>query len=162
MTTSPSNGEGSLLPAWYLPVLLCSEQASTADGPHPLDRIRMQKAVFLVTQQSSMPWHRYEYEPYNWGPYSQDLSDDLQDCQSARLVTLSFASGARYGRYLLTPDGQAAVDMVWNSLPKRTTDYLQAVRAWVTSKDFNSLLRDVYDEYPSYATKSRWRHRGEG
>jgi hypothetical protein len=48
------------------------------------------------------------------------------------------------------------VERAWDSIGSETRDLLADVRAWVTSKDFNSLLREVYEEFPEYATKSRW------
>lgn len=124
-----------------------------------MDRVRMQKAVFLVTQQGLSHWMPYVYRPYNWGPYSQDLANDLHDCQARRVLLLSYAGGARYGRYVATPAGQDVIDTCWEVLPERTTTYLRNVRSWVTSKDFNTLLKDVYDDYPDFAVKSHWKPR---
>ena len=90
--------------ASYLPLLLASAHAATEDGHYPLDRIRMQKAIFLITHHRvGSRWRdAYPYRPYNWGPYSIELNDDLVRWQRNGAMVLSFAGDARYGRYVLT------------------------------------------------------------
>lgn len=147
----------SLKQPWLLPLLLCSEQASTHEGPYPLDRIRMQKAVFLTSERGPVEWRSaYTYAPYNWGPYSRDLSDDLNRCISGKLVRLSHVNAPRYGRYALTDAGQDIADQLWSHLSSAAQNFLVELRSWVTHKDFNTLLKDVYDEFPDYATNSMW------
>lgn len=118
----------------------------------------MQKAVFLVTQGTrAANWAgSYEYQPYNWGPYSTQLSEDLANWQRQGVMVLSFAGGVRYGRYVLTRDGSRLARELMASVSPNTLRLLTEVRSWVTSKDFNRLLREVYEEFPGYATKSRW------
>lgn len=140
-----------------LPLLLCSSQAGQADGAYPLDRIRMQKAVFLLTMRGTATWNGlYPYRPYDWGPYCRELVDDLRDLAASGHMRTSTAAGSRYGRYTLTELGQQAADQLWARLPPDEQEFLTTVRAYVTSKDFNALLREVYAAYPEYATESRW------
>jgi uncharacterized protein YwgA len=142
----------------YLPLLIASSNAATDDGHYPLNRIRMQKAIFLVTRSNAgRRWHdAYPYRPYNWGPYSAELNEDLSAWQRDGLMILSFAGDARYGRYVLTRHGASLADNIWAKVDASTRNVLINVRSWVTSKDFNSLLAEVYEEFPEYATKSRW------
>lgn len=51
-----SADEGSAMRSMDLPLLLASDEARSGDEPFPLDRIRMQKAVFLLTQRGSAAW----------------------------------------------------------------------------------------------------------
>lgn len=141
-----------------LPVLLCSPQAAArGDGSHPLDRVRMQKAIFLLIQRGPAAWRSaYTYRPYNWGPYCGDLSHDVNRLIESGVIRLSHADGATYGRYQLTEAGEAVADDIWATLGPEEQDFLSVVRSYVTHKDFNGLLREVYKEYPEYATKSRW------
>jgi uncharacterized protein YwgA len=142
---------------WALPLLLCSRQAAASGGVHPLDRIRMQKAVFLLTRRGASAWRDlYPYKPYDWGPYSRELVDDLDLLTRQGFVRVSQATGSKYGPYVLTEQGQAVVDAAWAHLQNEEQAFLTEVRAYVTSKDFNGLLREVYAEYPEYATESIW------
>jgi uncharacterized protein YwgA len=147
---------------WVLPFLLCSPLAAdSGDGPHPLDRIRMQKAIFLLTRRGAADWREaYSYRPYNWGPYCRELADDLQQLMDAHLLRLSYTDAPQYGRYQLTDSGEQMARVLWQDLEQPERDFLGSVRSYVTHKDFNDLLREVYDAYPEYATKSRWVGRG--
>lgn len=150
-------GEISPKRRWILPLLLCSRQAATADGQHPLDRIRMQKAVFLLTRRGALGWRElYAYKPYDWGPYCRDLVDDLDALAAQGLVRVSQSMGTKYGPYVLTEQGQALADASWRALRSEEQSFLTTVRGYVTSKDFNGLLREVYAEYPEYASESIW------
>lgn len=141
----------------WLPLLLCSAQSGRADGGYPFDRIRVQKAIFLLTRRGSARWNDlYPYRPYDWGPYCRELVDDLRILAQVGQMRTSHSAGSRYGRYALTDQGQQAVDEVWESLPEEERCFLVAVRAYVTSKDFNALLREVYAAYPEFATESLW------
>jgi uncharacterized protein YwgA len=141
----------------WLPLLLCSSQAGQADGAYPLDRIRMQKAVFLLTLRGSARWNGlYPYRAYDWGPYCRELVDDLRGLAATGHIRTSATAGSRYSRYMLTEQGQQAADRIWHALPPDEQEFLTTVRAYVTSKDFNALLREVYAAYPEYATESRW------
>jgi len=141
----------------WLPLLLCSAQAGQADGAYPLDRIRMQKAVFLLTLRGSERWNGlYPYRAYDWGPYCRELVDDLRGLAAAGHMRTSATAGSRYGRYTLTEQGQQTADQLWAQLPPDEQEFLTTVRSYVTSKEFNVLLREVYAAYPEYATESRW------
>lgn len=156
MTSSPD--AGLTFQAQHLPLLIASSNAAVRDGQYPLDRIRMQKAIFLITRSTTgRRWQdAYPYRPYNWGPYSAELNDALGTWQRDGLMILSFAGEARYGRYVLTKHGAHLADSAWSSLDAAQCELLVEVRSWVTSQDFNSLLGEVYDEFPEFATKSRW------
>ncbi len=144
----------------WLPLLLCAAQAGHADGAYPLDRIRMQKAVFLLTLRGSARWSGlYTYRAYDWGPYCRELVDDLRGLAADGHMRTSATGGSRYGRYTLTEQGQHTADQLWAQLPPDEQEFLSTVRAYVTSKDFNALLREVYAAYPEYATESRWNHK---
>lgn len=143
--------------SWVLPLLLCSEEAATSDGEYPFDRIRMQKAVFLLTRRGPEGWaHLYSYRPYDWGPYSRELANDLQLLTSNSLVRATPARGSRYGHFSLTEQGQTVATSLWPQLRSVERDFLVSVRSYVTKKDFNGLLREVYSAYPEFATESRW------
>lgn len=154
MTASVS---GSSTSRWALPLLLSSSRFADNDGPHPLDRIRMQKAIFLLTQRGSPRWRNsYDYTPYNWGPYCRELTNDLAVLKEAGVLHESGPKAGRYGSYSLTPQGEASADTFVLSLSDPEISFIGEVRKYVTSKDFNSLLREVYEAYPDFASNSLW------
>jgi hypothetical protein len=156
MSTRDADGRSAPWSAWALPLLLCSG-AVDRDAPHPLDRIRVQKAVFLLVQRGPGRWRRsYDYQPYNWGPYCRELADDLRRLTEMRLLRPTQFQGARYKSYAPTPEGQLLAQRLREELSTEELGFIDSVRTYVTSVGFNDLLRDVYDAYPGFATKSKW------
>ncbi len=140
-----------------LPLLLASDEARTGDEPFPLDRIRMQKAVFLLTQRGSAEWATlYRYEPYNWGPYSSALAQHVDELVFTGRIGVEKHAGGRYGSYQVTALGQQDALEAWVGLDPREQKFVRDVRAFVTNRSFQRLLRDVYAAFPEYATKSQF------
>lgn len=140
-----------------LPLLLASSQAQQGEEPYPLDRVRMQKAIFLATMRGSSTWSdMYSYRPYNWGPYSGRLVSDLGELVSSGTLTLESHPGGRYDRYEATAQGEQEAVQKWMLLDGSERAFIKQVRAFVTSRSFQRLLKDVYAAYPEYATKSQF------
>jgi uncharacterized protein YwgA len=132
-----------------------SRLASSAGEAYPFDRIRIQKAIFLLTQRGSPVWRElYRYKPYNWGPYSSQLASDMDSMVSQGLVEVEEVSGSQYPRYGTTTAGEAHATMVWSTLQRTERDFVRSVRSYVTGRSFTQLLREVYAEYPEFATAS--------
>jgi uncharacterized protein YwgA len=141
-----------------LPLMLASDLARTSGEAFPFDRLRMQKAVFLLVQRGSDAWHElYDYMPYDWGPYSGKVTQDVESLRSRQLLTVQQVQGARYGRFATTPAGEALASSFWQQLKDPEREFIRRVRAYVTSRSFNGLLREVYAAYPEFATESRFR-----
>lgn len=139
-----------------LPLLLASDAVSSGAETQPLDRLRIQKGVFLLTQRGSVDWRDiYEFSPYDWGPFSRDLAFDLKELVDEGLLEKEPVSGHRYRRYRTTDRGNDLLAREGVTVPERK--FVERTRAFVTSRSFSELLRDVYAEYPDYAIKSRFR-----
>jgi uncharacterized protein len=138
-----------------LALLTMSQIAGSHGEQYPLDRIRVQKAIFLLTQRGSRQWrHLYDYRPYNWGPYSSQLASDTEIL--IREGLLEDVPGAQHGRYRTTPIGESRAREAWKSLSDQEQSFLRTVRGYVTSRSFTQLLREVYAAYPDYATASQF------
>ena len=98
----------------------------------------------------------YSFRPYNWGPYSGGLARDLDSLVRENKLTIKPAAESAHGRYETTVFGEEAASAVWQGLVPEEQKFIRAVRTYVTHKSFNHLLREVYAEYPAYATKSRF------
>lgn len=140
-------------------VLVLAADLVAPDQPaYPLDRIRMQKAVFLLTHASHQGWSEmFDYSPYNWGPYSSQLTDTVHGLrQAGELVEADFP-GSQYGTYRTSPSGEARAHESWAELTEQERTFIRRVRAYVSAKSFQQLLREVYAAFPTYATASRFR-----
>lgn len=140
-----------------LALAVISDLAGAADEEYPLDRIRMQKAVFLLVQRGSPEWRAfYRYVPYDWGPYSSQLVSDIRTMEDDGLLEVERGAASRYGRYRTTPKGAVAAAEIWERLGAPEREFIRLVRAYVTHRSFTQLLREVYAAYPEFATASRF------
>lgn len=134
-----------------------------ADNHQVQGRTRMQKLVFLAQQRLNDEGLRpYRYIAYDYGPFSKDLLDALEEYDENGLIdrrTERTWDGSKKYVYRLTPNGTQNFET--NLRESDDAEEVEHIRA--TSKgvvdDFNKmsiskLLDYVYDEYPSYAENS--------
>ena len=60
--------------------------AFLAAGQNRIDPIRVMKGMFIFGQEAPAEWLQgiplYEFQPYNWGPFCQDIYRDLDDLRA--------------------------------------------------------------------------------
>lgn len=143
--------------AKYLPLILASTLVSSPGETEPLDRLRMQKAVFLLSRRGKETWAQaFLYRAYDWGPYSPDLSAAIRELSAEGLLEQRPYPGKRYPMYHTTAEGEAKVLQLAGEVDARTLDFVRATRRFVVTRSFSRLLRDVYAAYPEYAANSRF------
>lgn len=124
----------------------------------PIDRIRIQKSMFLFAQRSKAHDHeKYYFEPYDYGPFSAAIYSDLEKFQASDLVRPQESMG--YPAYSLTTLGREAAARLVEQAPTERLDYLRQIRNWVMARNFNQLLTDVYEMYPAFAVHSVFKKR---
>jgi hypothetical protein len=139
-----------------LPLLLASDRFASGDAGEPLDRLRMQKGVFLLQMRGPPRWQQtFAFVPWDWGPYSRELVRTVGELQQADLLEARAVEFREYPSYRTTAQGEEALAAVEISREERA--FLRQVRHYVTSRAFKQLLREVYAEYPEYARNSRFR-----
>jgi uncharacterized protein YwgA len=130
---------------------------SLPGGRYGLDRIRLMKGMFLFAQSNLVgARERYEFQPYDWGPFSRDIYRDLDALQEGALLA-AFPEGSRYAEYRVTELGRQQTERLQRSLPAQITDCLAEIKVTVTSKSFLELLEYVYERYSRFAERSRLR-----
>ena len=140
-----------------LPLLLASPRLSDEAESQPLDRLRMQKAVFLLNQNGPTSWRSlYQFEPYNWGPFCRSLQDDLRRLVDDGKLELRETHPHRYSSYVSTGQGATEAVEILEGLESSTLTFLREIRRFVTTRSFNQLLRDVYGAFPEFAVKSQF------
>jgi uncharacterized protein YwgA len=139
-----------------IPLILASDLAASGEERYPLDRLRMQKAIFLISQRGTDRLRMYHFDPYNWGPYSSELARDLNGLTHVDLLTDHREPGHGYLAYKTSFAGEVRAAELWTELAPNEQEFIRRVRTYVTNKSFNHLLREVYAAYPDYATKSQF------
>lgn len=130
------------------------------EGDSPaLDPIRVQKGMFLLSKEGGLPANEsYTFSPYNWGPFSREVRNDLD-----RLVAEGYAQardvpGYSWKRYLLTAAGiDYARHLLHEEVDSATAHRVVNIKQRVGSVSFNKLLDDVYTAYPDMAVNSLFR-----
>jgi uncharacterized protein YwgA len=140
-----------------LPLLLASDRFAPGSEREPLDRLRMQKGVFLLQMRGRQEWAElFPFEPYDWGPFSRELANAVTRLLGLGLLEKESLPNRRYGRYRTTAAGERVVDQAAVELTPEEHNFIASVRRLLTERSFTQLLRDVYAAYPDYAVNSRF------
>jgi uncharacterized protein YwgA len=124
----------------------------------PLDRVRIQKSMFLFAERSKAPdSEKYAFTPYHYGPFSFDLYPDLDRLVGDGLLRQESDPRSSSPRYSLTSAGRQTAAHLQQDAPADRAALLRALRDWVTARPFGVLLDDLYRMYPRYAVNSVFR-----
>jgi hypothetical protein len=137
---------------WLL--LLIDRDALEADSPKSLDPVRIQKGLFLLSMRGPAR-DLYSFIPYSWGPFSREVYRDLDGLVAKGLLRREPVPGQNWVRYSVTETGHERAQAFAKNLSAPDRDWLARVRRYLTDRSFGQLLREIYDAYPQYATRSR-------
>jgi hypothetical protein len=133
-----------------------------AGGPEALDPIRIMKGLFIFSMECPADWlsdeARYQFEPYNWGPFSNDVYTDLRTLRVRNYALTSAEPGRSWEYHQASKQGHRVAKQIHESLDARVVEYLLRLRRYTLSSSFQQLLRAVYAKYPEYAVNSVFRH----
>lgn len=119
-------------------------------GSYPFDAIRAMKSAFLVSQNGRQEWRAlFDFRPYDYGPFDQSVYTARDGLVARGLIAVN---PGRYPSYSLTDEGQARAAHLEQVIP--SADWLEQVGHWASSRSFAQLLREVYAQFPEYATRS--------
>jgi len=131
------------------------------DATQPLDPVRLQKGMFLLSQERDLPAsERYTFAAYDYGPFSRMIYMDISTLVEVGLVEESEVPGYTWRRYRATDEGIAAAQSVLDGLPesqRADVRWLADLKRDVLSLDFRRLLHHVYERHPDYAENSVFR-----
>jgi len=119
-----------------------------------MEPIQIQKTLFKFAKESGAPEQElYTFIPYNWGPCSLEIYDDLGHLRDEGSVEF-VPSGRGWNLYHLTEAGIKKASKLRKEANQAFIKKLDAARSYVTSRDFETLLSDIYREYPDFAAES--------
>lgn len=130
------------------------------DGRRQVEGItRLQKLVFLAQQEQLGDDAGYDFEPYKYGPYSQELTKALETFEERGYVQKEVETtrdGNEKYNYSLTADGNRLVrqGLLGNDDYEPLFDAAKNVKKRHNREPIEQLLRYVYNKYPTYAEKS--------
>ncbi len=138
---------------WLL--LFLAAPARTGNRARSLEPLRIMKGLFLMSQRGQGPLKDlYTFKPYDYGPFTSEIYSDLDSLASSGLVAQEAVGGRSWRMYRPTIDGiERAADLAAQLDPSEEQTIGEAY-AFVTSRGFLRLLRDIYVEYPTYAVNT--------
>jgi hypothetical protein len=120
-----------------------------------LDPVRTQHGMFLFARWAAVDSSElYAFQPCAYGPRSFELRGDLDRLVTEGLVVAEPITGYTWGRYKLTRAGLEEARRVRFEAPRGAARMLFEIKQCITGKSFNSLIREVCDDYPEYAVNS--------
>jgi uncharacterized protein YwgA len=139
----PSNSD------WLLIALAASKRGR-------LTPVQVQKTLFLFGRGA--PDHVgkefYEFQPYDYGPFSETIYRDLGALAESGAIVMEPAPHGRWQVYTITAEGERRGEQAMNELDPKLADYAKRVVDWVTSKSFPDLVRAIYARYPEFKARS--------
>jgi hypothetical protein len=132
-------------------------------GGRPLTPVQLQKSLFLLGEnvRPALPEDFYVFAPYNYGPFCQDIYQDVELLASEGLVTITRDPQYGYALYAATPQGVTQGQTQWQKLEERYQQYAKSVVDWVLPLSFSQLVSAIYKKYPNYQEKSIFRSKAE-
>jgi uncharacterized protein YwgA len=136
--------------------------AAYEGAPDGLDPIRFQKGLFLFARRAPAPERsKYVFKPYDYGPMSAGIYDDLDRLVNEGLLEPVPVPGKNWSRYKPTKvtfqEGQRILQQAQHEQLLEAAQELFKIKQDVSSVGFNELLERVYTEYPEFAVKSIFR-----
>jgi uncharacterized protein len=131
------------------------------EDTRPLDPVRLQKGMFLLAEEGGIPpSEQYGFRPYDYGPFSPRIYDDVEALVADGLVELEHAPGYRWSRYTITDIGLAEAQAFVDGMDDHelaAARWLADAKVNVLAKPFGELLSYVYERHPESAINSVFR-----
>jgi uncharacterized protein len=146
---------------FYMLTLLASADAAPIQG-----RTRLEKLTFLIQkelvedQKLGISEDAYHFRPLHYGPFTEEVLDDVTTLQVLGLVDVTGSEDAAQV-FRLTEKGKTAFErlLARGGLPKRLLEGVRKIKTTYGRMPMDELLSRVYNSYPGYTTKSVIRDR---
>jgi uncharacterized protein YwgA len=134
-----------------------------ADGHQVQGRTRIQKLVFLTQQRLNDDDLRpYRYIAYDYGPFSKDLLDSLEEYDEKGLIERRVErTWDESEKYIYELTGEGKKNFKENLRESEDCEEIEQIRSVsrevigeFNKMSISKLLDYVYDEYPTYAEES--------
>lgn len=136
------------------------------DGQSVEGRTRLQKMIFLLLEHATFFRHRYDFVAHNYGPYSPELQNDIDDLIGEGFLIVNFKTveeGKIKYEYTITNKGASFIKKILadKELNKKfkfskILELIEKIKSDVNTKDLSSLLSEIYQEYPDFARHSKY------
>ena len=128
---------------------LLSFIAGTDDYGSWVDRIRLMKGMFLFQEEGDAPPEvDYQFRPYDYGPFTREVYDDIEELTRRGLVIESRDRKS----FRVTQAGRRCAEET--GLDPEAVERLQQLRVELCDLSFRDVLKRVYEAHPESAARS--------
>lgn len=134
------------------------------DGEPIEGRTRLQKLVFLMQKrleeagEDPLQSDDYEFIPYDYGPFSKELYDDLDETMACNMVEgreEDLGEDKVKYDYEIQEDGEKWVsEQLSKEEAQRILEFAEEIRDEYGDVYLSDLIDEVYSRYPKYAENS--------
>lgn len=136
-----------------------------AGNGEPIEgRTRLQKLVFLMQKrleeagEDPLQSDDYEFIPYDYGPFSKELYDDLDETMARNMVEgreEDLGEDKEKYDYEIQEDGEQWVrDQLSKEEAQRILELAEEIKDEYGDVYLSDLIDEVYSRYPKYAENS--------
>lgn len=122
------------------------------------NRIVLMKEAFLfekeLARKIGISVTNLEFVPYKYGPYSRDIDDTIRELESTDVISIERISTGHKEVIVLTDIGREMAREIFEGLDDEQAARLREKRKAWDQLGYHGLLEKVYEEYPSYKTRS--------
>lgn len=128
----------------------------SADQQRVEGKTRLQKLVFLLDKEkddADIP--DYDFKPYNYGPFSKSLLEEIEDLEKQGFVNISkerTLSGSMRYDYEITNSGRKRLEDI--DVESTFGDAIDDIVREYEDLPLLSLIDVVYENHPDYAENS--------
>ena len=128
---------------------------STGDGAN-YSPVQVQKMFFILDQEipGEIEGPRFDFEPYDYGPFDKAVYEDLRVGQADELVAIEEAPYGRWNEYRATDRGIEKARALQLQINKDQLEFLKELSAWIRRLSFPQLVSAIYKDYPEMRENS--------
>ena len=119
-----------------------------------LNRVQLQKAVFLVAEEfvGKLPDGFYTFSKHYFGPFSHEVYRDAEVLNDSGCISIKYGAERRDDCFAFLDD----CSIEFAALPQDLQRFIDVTVDWIMDMDFPELLRAVYYLHPEYQENSRF------
>lgn len=155
MTTLNTSNLGDR-PEWILRLLYAPTRGKTA-API-VGMTRLMKACFLTHKKLESEegiQTDFKFKPDDYGPLDEDVYTAIEELERRGLVAETESRDYNGSEYKLTKEGIEQADELYDELSSSEQELLSWIKGKHVLQSLSKLLSFVYNQYPSYAEKSK-------
>ncbi len=149
--TTPTRKPSHLNERWQLLLLFLATGEAAALN---IDPLRVMKGMFLLEMKGGLGQHTYDFKPYSYGPFSQQVYRDLDVLQGLGYIERVSITGRDWTSVRVTKTGQEMAKSLVDKISRHELGLISYIQTSVLNKGFLQLLQSIYAQYPEYAVNS--------